>query len=345
LKEFDRAVAVMEAGRSQFPHPLLARELGTIYFLQENFSQAIEVLRDYMDTTDKAVEPAIYIVLARAQHGAGDVNAAVATLEDGLQLYPDDEAILSWLKKFGREHAVEGDMATGSTWHFEIRFQNVKEQEEVRRRVLAFLEEAYVEVTRRFSFYPEESTPVVLYESNDQMLSGVEGATSWMAACYNGKMRIPLKDTELPDDRLRELLRHEFTHAIVGKIAKGTVVPCWLNEGLAQILEGEDAAAALADVKEWAGAAKGAGQSPAIPFAALAAGFNGLSDRRTVRQAYAQSLLFTQYLEQKFGFWKVQQIVESLGEGYGLEDAITYTLGGDLKSHEQKWIKSELQGY
>lgn len=342
-KEWDKAIEVMEAGKSQYPHPALSRELGQAYFVKENFAKAVESFQEYMDSTQEEIEVAVYIVMARSQHGAGDVASAVATLNAGLEKHPGNEAILTWLKHFGKEYSVESGMDTGATWHFEVRFQDIKEQEDVRRRVLTFLEEAYNEVTRKFSYYPEEPTQVVLYASNEEMMSGVNGAVSWMAACYNGKMRIPLKDTELPDSELAELLRHEFTHAIVSKISQGKAVPGWLNEGLAQILEGEDQTKAESDFESWVRDARGQNRAATIPLTALGGTFQGIQDRRTVRMAYVQSMLFTQYLEGKFGFWKVQQLVQNLGEGSSLDEAVRYTFGGDMKGHEEKWLKSQFQ--
>lgn len=342
-KEYDKAIEVMETGRSQYPHPALARELGTTYFMKENFSKAVEAFQDYRDGTQDELDPGFFIVMARSQHGAGDVASAVSTLKEGLEKFPGDEAILSWLKNFGKEFSAEADMESGATWHFEIRFQDVKDQEDVRRRVLSFLEEAYGEVTTKFSYYPEEPTQVVLYASNQQMMDGVNGAVSWMAACYNGKMRIPLHDTELPDAELAEVLRHEFTHAVVSKIAGGRPVPGWLTEGLAQILEGEDQRKAEADFESWVRDARAQNQEPTIPLSSLGGSFQGIQDRRTVRMAYVQSMLFTQYLESKFGFWKVQQLVQNLGDGSSLDDAVRRTLGGDMRRHEEAWLKSQFQ--
>lgn len=34
----------------------------------------------------------------------------------------------------------------------------------------------------------------------------------------------------------------------------------------------------------------------------------------------------------------------SLGEGSTLDDAIRHTLGGDLMTHEQKWIEAQTEG-
>ena len=60
--------------------------------------------------------------------------------------------------------------------------------------------------------------------------------TEWAAAVFDGQVRLPL-DAALQSDRRDAILTHELAHAFLVDLSGGRI-PLWLNEGLAQWLEG-----------------------------------------------------------------------------------------------------------
>lgn len=60
--------------------------------------------------------------------------------------------------------------------------------------------------------------------------------TEWAEAIYDGQVRLPISIAASPELR-DKVLRHELAHAFLGDFSGGRI-PLWLNEGLAQWLEG-----------------------------------------------------------------------------------------------------------
>jgi len=64
-------------------------------------------------------------------------------------------------------------------------------------------------------------------------------APSWAGAVNDGKLRIPVGGLSSITPQVERVLKHELTHSFVASIAAGRC-PTWLNEGLAQVMEGRD---------------------------------------------------------------------------------------------------------
>ena len=96
----------------------------------------------------------------------------------------------------------------------------------------------------------------------------------WVAGVYDGRVRIPLDDL-YGDTHLSDTVRHELVHAFVDRLS--TRCPAWLNEGLAQWVEGEDldrAAKRLGRSEQW------------LPYKDLARPFLELGSEDRVRRAF-----------------------------------------------------------
>lgn len=69
-----------------------------------------------------------------------------------------------------------------------------------------------------------------------RIVDGASMPTEWAAAVFDGQVRLPL-DAALQSDRRDAILTHELAHAFLVDLSGGRI-PLWLNEGLAQWLEG-----------------------------------------------------------------------------------------------------------
>jgi hypothetical protein len=58
----------------------------------------------------------------------------------------------------------------------------------------------------------------------------------------DGRIRIPVQGLDSVTDELSRVLKHELTHSFVGQMTLGRC-PTWLNEGVAQWMEGRRSAA------------------------------------------------------------------------------------------------------
>lgn len=120
--------------------------------------------------------------------------------------------------------------------HFILPSQEVPGSPEDARSVLDELENVYRDVSYRLDFAPGSKIAVVFYPVGDFH-------THWnlpyrVNGFYDGKLRLPFSRGATIES-LRPMIRHELAHAFVSAMTQKPI-PQWLNEGLAQWIEGRE---------------------------------------------------------------------------------------------------------
>lgn len=100
--------------------------------------------------------------------------------------------------------------------------------------VIQLLEQAYQEIGRTFSYYPDRTILAVLY--TDQQFRDVTQSPAWTKALFDGKIHLPIGGPIENEALLKKVVYHEYTHALVHQLSRGKT-PTWLNEGLALYFE------------------------------------------------------------------------------------------------------------
>ena len=116
--------------------------------------------------------------------------------------------------------------------HFRLEFDGSPSKKDV-MEVLAVLEVAYDSISNLFDFLPENKIGIVLYEAKD--FQGVGPHPEWVAAVFDGKLRVPVNLMEFREV-YRPVLFHELTHAFVRAMTHSSI-PLWMNEGIAQVID------------------------------------------------------------------------------------------------------------
>ncbi|NBW40972.1 hypothetical protein EBR25_08220 [bacterium] len=113
---------------------------------------------------------------------------------------------------------------------------------------------------------------------------------TWTNAIYlKSRIIIPIASASaVSSQELQRAIRHELVHAIIDHQTSGTC-PGWLDEGLAQLLEGPEHPVLKRALRKWII------EEGVIPFELLQNGFTKLP-RAMVPAAYAQSLYATKFL-------------------------------------------------
>ena len=142
----------------------------------------------------------------------------------------------------------------------------------------------------------------------------VTGAEAWVGALYDGRIRIPVKNFDAAERRIRAAATHEYAHVAVRSLTDRC--PAWLDEGLAQHFEGRDVRSSRAAVRT----AVGVGPLPAL--ADLREPFTRFADAGVARLAYAVSHAFTESLLADFGADRVTRFLTLLGSGVDEEAAM-----------------------
>jgi Tfp pilus assembly protein PilF len=274
-------------------------------------------------------EKEAFVLLGELARRRDDLEAAAGFWGQALDLDPGDAVLRARLERLQREHRTEKDFNRDLTGHFSVKYEG-RDRIDTGRIVLRVLEDAYGDVGRALSFYPDGEIGVILY--SDRQFREVTDAPGWSGGVYDGKIRIPIGGIEQETPALRGLLFHEYTHAAVRALTPR--VPAWLNEGLAQHFEGRLSADAA---RRMLRTARKDGSLP--PLSLLEGSFQGLGGAQA-GQAYLVSLSAVQYMIDQFGMYRVRMVLDELAAGAGTDRAIHNALLVPADEFERGWLRS-----
>lgn len=280
-----------------------------------------------------AQSPDAHNILAFALYQRDRTKEAIAEWKRSLELRPS-EKIQAMLERAERELAAEEGYGEQASSHFTMRYEGSRAPADLRRSLLAYLEETYNDLSRQFGDAPRQSIVVILY--TDQAFFDVTKAPSWMGALNDGKLRIPLRGADMASGELARVLRHELAHSFVNALSRGRA-PVWLHEGIAQHLEGKSISPSGRVL------ARGFSTGHYIPLNGLEGSFTTFSpDEAAI--AYAESLAFVEYIVDTYGFSDIVRILHRIAEGSSTETALRSTIHSGyagLESELTAWLKGK----
>jgi len=249
------------------------------------------------------------IVLGELQHRGGRLEDAIATYEAALKLAPKESSgqLGDRLAAWRKEQQLVGRFSRSQGTHFTVLFEGPAD-EIIARRVVDYLESAYLHVGESLRAYPTQTIIVVLYTT--QQFQDITRMPAWTGASYDGRIHVPVRGALQQTDQLDRVLTHEFVHAVVANIG-GPAVPVWLNEGLATVMEPggtaqSDAVLAAVDVR------------PRLQQ--LHGTFSNLNAAQA-RLAYAYSAHAVQRIIQLRGAYAVVGLLRDLARGVDFDTA------------------------
>jgi hypothetical protein len=238
------------------------------------------------------------------------------------------EIKLSQLAATELEDPFEAGMGRREGGHFLVKFEG-GENAVAGHLIGLLLEEAYFKVGSDLGHYPEERIEALLYSK--EAFRDITRSPSWAGAIYDGRIKLPVGGLTGKTSALEEVIFHEYTHAVVKELSNGKA-PVWLNEGLAQYEEGKSAA-------PYARALSGLASKGNLRLRPLEGSFMGLGPQEA-GAAYVLSLSATEYIIREFGLSPVRSMLERLGEGMELQEAISACLGVSYDELEKDWAAS-----
>lgn len=273
--------------------------------------------------------------LARLEHERGQLESAVEHLARAIELGTEREdlAVLQRiLARWRSELELGRDDWTEGSNRFELTYDT--DREDIlhhSHEILEHLEMCYDDLVRWFGSDPlvgGAAIRVVLYGPED--FDRLTGLGDWAAGVFDGVVRVSVHDLAGGQD-WRAVLRHELVHAFVQGLARHDV-PGWLNEGLAQILENRPG--------EVARAQRLLSKEELVPLERLVGSLAGWNDSAAIARAYAQSLLFVDYLRQTYGDEALRRLLLGLGLGRTPEDAFLEWTSVSLAVAFEDWRDS-----
>ena len=167
-----------------------------------------------------------------------------------------------------------------------------------------------------------ELHPMPLYKTPPLGIYSLETKTIYLRAPRTGS-------SGLWD--LRDVLQHELVHALLD-LSISYPIPLWLHEGLALLLARE-----MSFLDE-AGLTLRAATGQLIPLRELLYRFPDTHQNRT--HAYAQAASFVRFLLARQQMEGLMLLLEKLGKGVSIDEALYRIYGLDLGDLQQEWENS-----
>ncbi|MGH7273787.1 MAG: peptidase MA family metallohydrolase [Nitrospiria bacterium] len=305
---------------------------------QNREEEAIEILRKII--TDDPDNLWAYALLGDLYYQNDRLPQAISVWQKILQTEPSNEVVRARLVKAQRESKTHQEFIHESTRHFRIKFEG-SENRDLYKTVLDFLEEAYSEVGKALSFYPDHEIIVFLY--TEQQFFDVTRAPAWSGGVFDGKIRIPAGGYQDHLDRLRRVLFHEYVHAVIrqmtdqefSKVGESTrpAVPTWLHEGIAQYLEPDSSQIDVdRPLKNWVR------QGAFLELSRLHGSFLGFNTL-LAGLAYDESLSAVKFLVDQFGPYSIQRVLTALAHQKTIDEAMRDSIFIPYEEFQSKWEK------
>ncbi len=165
---------------------------------------------------------------------------------------------------------------------------------------------------------PFRSSVRLMDEPSFYALTGAPGWTN--AMFFRGEIIIPLSTVKPIDlENLHRSVKHEYSHAVLSALSGG-MIPGWIDEGLAQWIEGDENPALKNSLKAYLK------RAAPVPLDLLQGGFTRL-EAAMVPAAYAQSLLAVQAMIKAYGVDKIALYLSLLRNEVDKESAFETAFG------------------
>jgi len=192
--------------------------------------------------------------------------------------------------------------------------------------VLEVLAGAYDNYSARLQFRPEEPVTVVL-----ELGASFQDAQlpEWAAGLNDGIIHVPLRGMDQLSVPLIAVLRHELAHSFI-RARTGGNCPTWLQEGIAQWLEGGDPR------REDAAVTAALRRGRLLPLLTLEGPFQSLPPDQ-VALAYAESLSAVAHIARTRGEGAIVRLLAGLGDRLPAEEALPVALALSYPEFQRSW--------
>ena len=316
-----------EALRYTPEQPVLLMDVAYLHLKLSEFKESLSYLERAKRVAPKNAD--VYKLTGWAYSGMNKLDLAVTEWKQAVAIRPDTDVVAA-LDKAEKDKKEEENYRENESAHFQLRY-NGAAAPTLAREVLHTLEAHYSQIESELNYSPPDPIGVILY--TQQGFADITRAPGWVGALNDGRIRVPVQGLTGVDGELSRVLRHELTHSFVQQKTHGRA-PTWIQEGLAQWMEGkrsDESAVVLAQVY---------GEGHAAPLGKLEGSWMGLPEEMA-RYAYAWALANVEYIVQTQGMGDVDRILDRLGAGGTTEEALRDVLHddyGDLMQATAKYL-------
>jgi tetratricopeptide (TPR) repeat protein len=308
--------------------PALLMNVAYVHLRRSEFKQSL----DYLERAKRVApdNPDVLKLEGWAYFGMNKMDQAVAEWKKALSIRPDAE-VQAALDKAQRDKQEEENYKENESAHFTLRYSGAAAPA-LARDVLRTLEMHFSAIESELSFSPPDSIGVVLY--TQEAFADITRAPGWVGALNDGRIRVPVQGLTGVDSELSRVLKHELTHSFIQQKTHGHA-PTWIQEGLAQWMEGKrcgENAATLVQIY---------GDGHAWSLAKMEGSWMAFSGN-SAAYAYAWALANIEYIVESDGMGDVERILDRIGAGTSTEAAVREVLHsdyGDLSQSTAEYLR------
>lgn len=308
----------------------LLLNLAVLYLRQSRFTDAIDALEQARRVAPNSADVAK--LEGWAYYGANKLDQAVSEWQIAQKQRPDPD-VEQALEKAERDKSEEETYREGETAHFDLKYSGAATPD-LAAAILAALEDDFSDIQSQLDYTPPEQIGVILY--TDQAFADITRAPGWVGALNDGRLRIPVQGLTGVTPQLARVLKHELTHSFVGQKTHGRA-PTWLQEGIAQYMEGLRSGPSAAALLE----AASQGQTP--QFNRLEGSWMELSGE-SAAYAYGWSLAAIESIADSGGMSDVSRLLDRVAVDPSPEQALESALHenySDLSAQTIQYLQHE----
>jgi tetratricopeptide (TPR) repeat protein len=201
--------------------------------------------------------------------------------------------------------------------------------------MLEMLHGAYDTVGQSLGIFPARAVSVKVYNTRD--FFKISRLPEWAVGIFDGKMRLKVEDIQSAPAQVRDLLFHEYTHAVLAMNIKQRI-PAWFHEGMAQLMEPQFAESP----REQSQMRDALARKP-LSFDELKESFKEINSRQDAESAYLMSKYFLADLNRRYGRAKLPEWIKVMAEDVKFEDAFQKVYGLTLADAQAAWIRNQLR--
>jgi tetratricopeptide (TPR) repeat protein len=300
--------------------------LAILYLHNNQYTQALGPLEHARRVTPDSSPVAADVakLMGWAYSGANNLDRAIEEWKLSEKLRPDAEVERA-LVKVERDRSEEENYREGETAHFALKYYGGANPD-LAAEILRNLENDFNDLESQLNYSPPEQIAVILY--TQQAFADITQAPGWVGALNDGRLRIPVQGLTSVTPDLARVLKHELTHSFVGQKTHGRA-PTWLQEGIAQWMEGKRSSATASSIL-------GAASQGALPnLRSLEGNWMGMP-ANAVALAYPWSLAVIESVIQSGDVSDVDRLMDRIGASTSDEGAVREVLRTDYAGLEQQ---------
>jgi len=340
----EEAIAAMRSGkktesRSDFdsaleaasPYAVSSRNLGILLFNEAikdyksgNNETAIALLKESSLAYKNA---SAFELLGDIYYNKMELKSARFYFGKGFSLDPENHGIRNKLKKSIIDlRSAQNRMAEESP-HFDIRYdRNLPVDTQI---IKGMLERCYFDVGGDLKYFPTSKTAVIFYSQND--FNRIFMMSKGTRALYDGNIRIPLPEENIPENELAEYICHEYTHAVISA-KTGNNCPVWFSEGLAVLEAHKYTGGPLPMEKAWMP------DRTKFTIHSLYNSFNHENEPEdAIRGDYALAYSAVKFIIDNWGMAGISGILDRIRNGEHFTNAIDEEFLISEKEFERRW--------